>query len=163
MHIIMMPNMTSTKLSRSKRYCRTWLGSHFRALPVYIKRGCAALRVACVVSSSHKHAQDSSRADRAAPAIYDDLHNCVGWPPSDSSSSTVFDSHSVPSKARVLTCKPPLKTVDSLFFTGEKEHVQKSVSFAEQRSQTQRKRTEASTGSFDGPIIDIALVACLVL
>ena len=44
MHIIMMPNMTSTKLSRSKRYCRTWLGSHFRALPVYIKRGCAALK-----------------------------------------------------------------------------------------------------------------------
>ena len=27
----------------AKRYCRTWLGSHFRALPVYIKRGCAAL------------------------------------------------------------------------------------------------------------------------
>ena len=30
-------------MSRSKRYCRTWLRSHFRALPVYIKRGCAAL------------------------------------------------------------------------------------------------------------------------
>ena len=27
-----------------KRYCRTWLVSHFRALPVYLKRGCAALR-----------------------------------------------------------------------------------------------------------------------
>ena len=26
----------------SKRYCRTWLRSHFRALPAYIKRGCAA-------------------------------------------------------------------------------------------------------------------------
>ena len=24
---------------------------------------------------------------RAAPPIYDDLHNCVGWPPSDSSST----------------------------------------------------------------------------
>ena len=82
-------------------------------------------------------------------------------PSSDNPSSTVFDSHSAPSAARVLTCKPSLKTVDSLFFTGEKEHVQKSVSFAEQRSQTQRKRTEASsTGSFDGPVIDIALVAC---
>ena len=30
-------------ISRPKRYCRTWLGSHFRALPAYIKRGCAAL------------------------------------------------------------------------------------------------------------------------
>ena len=135
-----------------------------------------SLRVACVVSSSHKNAQDSSRVDqaapsanlsthvvgvdRAAPAIYDDLHNCVGWPPSDSSSSTVFDSHSYLSEARVLTCKPSLKTVDSLFFTGEKEHDRKSVSFAEQRSQTQRKHTEACTGSFDGPVIDIALVAC---
>ena len=56
--------------------------------------------------------------------------------------------------------QPSLKTVDSLFFTGEKEHAHKSVSFAEQRSQTQRKRTEACTGSFGGPVIDIALVAC---
>ena len=31
------------RLQSSKRYCLTWLGSHFRALPVYIKRGCAAL------------------------------------------------------------------------------------------------------------------------
>ena len=81
-------------------------------------------------------------------------------PSSDSSSSTVFDSHSVPSEARVLTCKPSLKTVDSLFFTGEKEHARKSVSFAEQRSQTQRKRTEACTGSLDGPVINIASVEC---
>ena len=29
----------------AKRYCRTWLGSHFRTLPVYIKRGCAALLI----------------------------------------------------------------------------------------------------------------------
>ena len=55
-----------------------------------------------------KHAEDGSRVDRAAPAIYDELHNCVGWPPSDNSSSTAFDSHSLPSKARVLTCTPPL-------------------------------------------------------
>ena len=34
------------------------------------------------------------------------------------------------------------------------------MSFAEQRSQTQRKHTEACTGSFDGSVIDIALVAC---
>ena len=60
----------------------------------------------------------------------------------------------------MLACKPSLKTVDSLFFTGEKEHARKSVSFAEQRSQTQRKRTESLVGSFDGPVIDIALVAC---
>ena len=80
-------------------------------------------------------------------------------PSSDNPSSTVFDSHSVPSEARVLTCKPSLKTVDSLFFTGKKD-AHKSVSFAEQRSQTQRKRTETLVGSFDGPVIDIALVAC---
>ena len=88
------------------------------------------LRVARVVTSSHRNAQDSSNVDRAAPATYDDLHNCVGWPPSDSSSSTVFGSlacytmrsmcherhmHSSPSEARVLS-KPSLKTVDSLFF-----------------------------------------------
>ena len=36
----------------------------------------------------------------------------------------------------------------------------KSVSFAEQHSRAQRKRTEAFVGSFDGPVIDIALVAC---
>jgi hypothetical protein len=35
--------MAPTRLSRSKRHCHTWLGSHFRALPAYIKRGCAAL------------------------------------------------------------------------------------------------------------------------
>ena len=34
------------------------------------------------------------------------------------------------------------------------------MSFAEQHSQTQRKRTEACTGSFDGPVIDIASVEC---
>ena len=129
------------------------------------------LRVAQVVSSSHNRPLADQAApstnlsthavgvDRTAPAIYDDLYNCVGWPPSDSSSSTVFDSHSVPSEARVLTCKPSLKTVDSLFFTGKKD-ARKSVSFAEQHSQTQRKRTEAFIGSFDGPVIDIALVAC---
>ena len=30
-------------IQSSKRYCHTRLGSQFRALPVYIKRGCAAL------------------------------------------------------------------------------------------------------------------------
>jgi len=75
------------------------------------------LRVARVVSSSHKNAQDNSRVDQAAPsanlqrcinrshdagtvvdvdqtasAIYDDLHNYVGQSPSDSSLSTVVDS-----------------------------------------------------------------------
>ena len=40
------------------------------------------------------------------------------------------------------------------------EHARKSVSFAEQRPQAQRKRTETLVGSFDGPVIDIALVAC---
>ena len=64
-----------------------------------------------------------------------------------------------------------LKTVDSLFFTGETdededgmifatkvapEHARKSVSFAEQSLQAQRKRTETLVGSFDGPVIDIA-------
>ena len=157
------------------------------------------LRVARVVTSSIRQTQGSSNVDRAAPAIYDDLHNCVGWPPSDSSSSTVFDSstcntmrsmchernvHSFPSEARVLS-KPSLKTVDSLFFTGEMKlskrfdptimrssrttnsreqaapkHARKSVSFAEQRSQAQRKRTGTFVGSFDGPVIDIASVAC---
>ena len=32
--------------------------------------------------------------------------------------------------------------------------------FAEQHSQAQRKRTDAYTGPFDGPVIDVALVAC---
>ena len=82
---------------------------------------------------------------------------------SDNSSSTVFDSHSVPSEARVLTCKPSLKTVDSLFFTGEKEHARKSVSFAEQHSLTQRKRTKADTGSIDGPAIYITPAECELL
>ena len=67
------------------------------------------LRVAQVVTSSIKNAQDSSKVDRSAPAIdrvapaiCDDLHNCAGWPPSkrlhghgpdrNSSSSAVFDS-----------------------------------------------------------------------
>ena len=69
---------------------------------------------------------------RAAPLIYDDLHNCVGWPPSDSSFS-VFDSstcntmrstcherdvHSSSPEARVLP-NLSLKTVDSLLYTGE--------------------------------------------
>jgi len=78
-------------------------------------------------------------------------------------------------EARVLTSKSSLKTVDSLFFTGETdededgmifatkvapEHARKSVSFAEQSSQAQRKRTETQVSSFDGPVIDIALVAC---
>ena len=40
------------------------------------------------------------------------------------------------------------------------EHARKSVSFAEQRSQAQRKHTETLIGSFDGPVVDIALVAC---
>ena len=59
-----------------------------------------------------------------------------------------------------------LKTNDSLFFTGETtaacdtKHAQKRVSFAEQRSQAQRKHTDAPTSSFDGPVIDVALVAC---
>ena len=30
-------------MRHAKRYCHTWLGPHSRALPVYIKRGCAAL------------------------------------------------------------------------------------------------------------------------
>ena len=47
--------------------------------------------------------------DRAAPAIYDELHNYVGWPPSDNSAVTVLES------------TPSLKTVDSLFYTGEHE------------------------------------------
>ena len=82
--------------------------------------------------------------DRAAPAIYDDLHNCAGWPPSDSSSSTVSDpstcktwrssvhernENSLPSEARLLAC-------------------------------LQRTRTESLVVSFDGPVIDIVLVAC---
>ena len=101
--------------------------------------------------------------------------------------------HSFPSEARVLS-KPSLKTVGSLFFTGEMDqaadradqgsdrrfdptimrssrtsnsreqaaskHTPKCVPFAEQHSQAQRKRTEAFVGSFDGPVIDIALVAC---
>ena len=69
---------------------------------------------------------------RAAPPVYDDLHNCVGWPPSYSS-STVFGSsacytmrsmrlernvHSLSPEARVFL-KPSLRTVDSLFYTGE--------------------------------------------
>ena len=36
----------------------------------------------------------------------------------------------------------------------------KRVSFADERSQAQRKRTDAQTCSFDGPIVDVALVAC---
>ena len=72
--------------------------------------------------------------DRTAPAIYDELHNCVGWPPSDSSLSTVVDStytwrsnvherneHSYLSEARVLESTLSFKTVDSLFYTGENE------------------------------------------
>ena len=39
-------------------------------------------------------------------------------------------------------------------------HAPKRVSFAEQRSRTQRKRTEPCVRSFDGPVIDIALIAC---
>ena len=42
------------------------------------------------VHRSIKNTQDSSNVDRsapaidrAAPAIYGDLHNCVGWPPSE--------------------------------------------------------------------------------
>ena len=129
---------------------------------------------------------------RAAPPIYGDLHNCAGWPPSDSS-STVFDSatcrtmrsmcherdvHSSPLKARVLP-KSYLKTVDSLLHTdepalsvaeltdvsqdvqGHHDRSKKHVYFAEQRSQAQRKqRIEASGCSFNGPIADVALVAC---
>ena len=92
-----------------------------------------------------------------------------------------------------MLSKPPLKTVGSLFFTGEVDkavdradqgadrfgptierssrtsnsreqaapkHAPISVPFAEQYTQAQRKRTEAFVGSFDGPVIDIALVAC---
>ena len=40
------------------------------------------------------------------------------------------------------------------------KHASISMSFAEQHSQAQRKRTEAFVGSFDGSVIDIALVAC---
>ena len=82
-----------------------------------------------------------SGVDRTAPAIYDDLHDCVGWPPSDSSSSTVSDpstcktwrsnvhernEHSYLPEARVLASKPSLKTVDWLFFTGEKNTLTKA-------------------------------------
>ena len=88
--------------------------------------------------------------DRAAPAIYDELRNYVGWPPSDNSAVTA------------LQTTPSLKTVDSLFYTGahESSKAPKRVSFAKQRSQTQRKRTEPCVAPFDGPIIDVALVAC---
>ena len=34
------------------------------------------------------------------------------------------------------------------------------MSFAEERSKAQRKRTDTQTCSFDGPVVDIALVAC---
>ena len=121
--------------------------------------------------------------NRAAPAIYDELHNYVGWPPSDSSAITESkqtwrsdvherNKHSYLPEARVFESTPSLKTVDSLFYTGEHEsskalgsitangrernastHAPKRVSFAEQRSQTQRKRTEPCVSSFDGPII----------
>ena len=72
-----------------------------------------------------------SVVDKTAPAIYDDLHNSAGWPPSDSSTSTVSDpltcetwrsnvhernEHAYLPEARVLASKPSLKTVDSLFF-----------------------------------------------
>ena len=63
----------------------------------------------------------------------------------------------------MLTCKPSLKTVDSLFFTGEKEHARKSVTFAAQHSLTQRKRTKADTGSIDGPAIYITSAGCELL
>ena len=63
----------------------------------------------------------------------------------------------------MLTCKPSSKTVDSLFFTGEKEHARKSVSFAEQHLLTQRKRTKAGTSSLDGPAIYITSVECELL
>ena len=173
------------------------------------------LRVARVVSSSHKNAQDNSRVDQAAPsanlqrcintfgtvvdvdrpalATYNDSHSQQS--PSDTSvvdSTSTWRSnaherneHSYLSEARVLKSTPSLKTVDSLSCTGENEsskgfdltilrssrttnsrehaapeHACKSVSFAEQPSQAQRKRTEAFTGSFDGPVIDVALVAC---
>ena len=91
------------------------------------------------------------------------------------------NEHSYLSEARVLKSTPSLKTVDSLSCTGENEsskgfdptmlrsfrttnsrehaaskHASKSVSFAEQTSQAQGKRTEAYTGSFDDPVIDLA-------
>ena len=93
------------------------------------------------------------------------------------------NEHSYLSEARVLKSTPSLKTVDSLSCTGENEsskgfdltilrssrttnnrehaapeHASKSASFAEQASQAQGKRTEACTGSFDGPVIDLASV-----
>ena len=107
---------------------------------------------------THRNTQDSSNVDRAAPAIYDDLHNCVGWPPSDSSSSTVFDSsacytmrsmchernvHSFPSEVRVLS-KPSLKTVDSLFFTGEMDKVDRFDPTIMRSSRTSNNREQAA-------------------
>ena len=91
------------------------------------------------------------------------------------------NEHSYLSEARVLKSTPSLKTVDSLSCTGENEsskgfdptmlrsfrttnsrehaaskHASKSVSVAEQTSQAQGKRTEAYTGSFNDPVIDLA-------
>ena len=37
-----------------------------------------------VLTTIANESEDSSGDGRAAPAIYDDLHNCIGWPPSDS-------------------------------------------------------------------------------
>ena len=95
---------------------------------------------------------------RAAPAIYGDLHNCAGWPPSESSSSTVFGSspcntmrskcherneHSLPSKARVLP-KPSLKTADSLFYTGEMESSKRFGTTIMRPSRTTNSREQAA-------------------
>ena len=95
------------------------------------------------LSAASDDSDDENDDGRAAPAIYDELHNCVGWPPSDHSSSndhsssTVFDStttntmrsmcherneHSFPSEARVLS-EPSLSTVDSPFLAGESGNV----------------------------------------
>ena len=90
----------------------------------------SANRQRCI---NHSHDTETVvDVDRTAPAIYDELHSCVGWPPSDS--STVVDSthtwrsnaherntHSYLSEARVLESTPSLKTVGSLFYTGEND------------------------------------------
>jgi hypothetical protein len=51
-----------------------------------------SLRVDQAAPSANRQPHDADtivNVDRTAPAIYDELHNCVGWPPSDN--TTVVD------------------------------------------------------------------------
>ena len=83
-----------------------------------------------------------SVVDKTAPAIYDDLHNSAGWPPSDSSSSTVSDpltcktwrsnvhernEHSYLPEARVLASKPSFKRLTRCFLQAKRTRSQKHV------------------------------------